>query len=270
MANWTLVNENNHTPAIPVTSLFPEAGSNSAIASGGLIIVSVATRGTCSAVSDNVNGDYFKVGAAGASIGGFGGEVSMWSFRKSAHIFPASLTITATTTLSYGCAQYMSFSGGGDGGVDSANTAVLLFGGGATTASTNNDQAGNLIIAACANISGVTASAATGDADTLSTVTGSGGNVELAIARMASVGGDLNVSSRPMGVNWGAGSWAEVVATFWYTKPRNVFVKRVHGGGLLPVTVAWDTAVSVDAKRLGAQVVADVFVKRNDAWCLVA
>src|SRR5260221_9055570 len=111
-SNWSVNLSQGVAPTGNVTTLKPFNNDNSsAVIVGSLGVISVATLGTCTAVSDNTNGSWTKIQAATNT----GFEVSLWYFKNMAATAINSLVNTITTTSAHGCAHFriLCLSGGG-------------------------------------------------------------------------------------------------------------------------------------------------------------
>src|SRR5258706_1101111 len=111
-SNWSVNLSQGVAPTGNVTTLKPFNNDNSsAVIVGSLGVISVATLGTCTAVSDNTNGSWTKIQAATNT----GFEVSLWYFKNMAATAINSLVTTITTTSAHGCAhcRILGLSGGG-------------------------------------------------------------------------------------------------------------------------------------------------------------
>lgn len=252
MANWFLQNSTFTAITGNVTTMHPCNHDNaSAIVSGSLGIVSVTTGGTCTAVSDNTNGSYTKIGVATNT----GVEVSLWYFFNMGATAANSLIVTVTTTSAHGASHFRSLDGQN---VAIPNGALMDFATGSGTSSTpslsvNNYSSGNFIVGAFGNASNVDTdnssfptSAVSGDFTTVNT-DGALQDIIQQNPRCNTLAGDTNTGLRSAGINYTASvAWAGVIAAFWWTNPAGAFQGDVGGWVNIKaqerVSNAWSTA----------------------------
>lgn len=108
-APWTRNLLQSDTAAGARTSIVPVNNNNgTAVQADELLMCYVCTQGTCTRVSDNVNGPWSLI----ASVTNGGVELSLWDYRRSKPVGINSLVVTATTTSAHGIGQVFSWQGG--------------------------------------------------------------------------------------------------------------------------------------------------------------
>lgn len=207
------------------TSIVPVANANTnAILLGDLLLCWILTEGTCSGVSDNVNGAYTFVTSLALGVLG---EFSLWYYRNSRAIGINSLTITGTTTsdIGMGLAQYWR---GGDGSLDTFK-ATTVPSGNAISASSRCNGYGNLPIFMQASTgNSTTFGTATGIATSAtSAITNGRGEIQgsLSSDQLSNNGSifsqqDISLGLSGLGAGGVINGRVAILAVFWATDPN--------------------------------------------------